>query len=118
MAKQQRKNDKEDKKVSGMLTDVVQGRMFLTFDFFKRNWIYVVAVTLMMLMYISNKFVCLRSRAQIESLKEDLNNAKTFCVDMSARYNSRIRETQMQALIDTMHIDLEAPDKPPLKLNE
>lgn len=101
-----------------LLRRTLQGRVFLTLDFFKRYWFYILAATIMMLMYISNKYVCQSSLAQLGELKTDLNNAKTDCVDASSRYNSRILESNMKALVDTMHLDITVPDQPPYKLEE
>ena len=47
-----------------------------------------------------------------------LDNAKTDCVNARAKYNSMIRESQMKAFIDTMHIDLSSPEKPPYILSD
>ena len=97
---------------------VIQGRSFLSWDFFKRNAVYIIAATVMMLMYISNKFVCQNYMQQVQDLKIELENAKTDCVNASAAYNSQIRESQMTAFVDTMHIDLTTPEQPPYHLNE
>ena len=109
-----RRNSKAQKAVKG----VIQGRSFLSWDFFKRNAVYIIAATVMMLMYISNKFVCQSYMQQVLDLKIELENAKTDCVNASAAYNSQIRESQMTAFVDTMHIDLTAPEQPPYHLNE
>ena len=101
-----------------LLRRTLQGRVFLTLDFFKRYWFYILAATIMMLMYISNKYVCQSSLAQLGELKTDLNNAKTDCVDASSKYNSRILESNMKALVDTMRLDITVPDQPPYKLEE
>ena len=97
---------------------MIQGRSFLTFGFFKRNMVYVIAITVMLLMYISNKYTCQNSLSQVMKLTEELNNAKTDCVNASAQYNSMIRESQMTAYIDSMHIDLTSPDQPPFYLTD
>ena len=108
-----KKNGKTGKKV---VKQVVQGRSFLSFDFFKHNWIYIVAGTAMMLMYISNKYVCQMNIKEVMDLKVELDNAKTDCVNASARYNSMIRESQMKSFVDPMHIDLASPEQPPYQL--
>ena len=54
----------------------------------------------------------------VMKLTEELNNAKTDCVNASAQYNSMIRESQMTAYIDSMHIDLTSPDQPPFYLTD
>ena len=94
----------------------LQGRMFLTLEFFKRYWLYVVAATVMMLMYISNKYVYQSDMAKLGNLKTVLNNASTDYVDASSKYNSRILESQMKTYIDSMGIDLNISKQPPYKL--
>ena len=113
-AQRRRRKGNAQKAVKG----VSQGRSFLSWDFFKRNAVYIIAATVMMLMYISNKFVCQNYMQQVQDLKIELENAKTDCVNASAAYNSQIRESQMTAFVDTMHIDLTAPEQPPYHLNE
>lgn len=100
------------------LRKALQGRAFVTFVFFKRYWLYIVALTVMTLMYISNKYVCQSAMSQVQQLTSELNNAKTDCVNASAKYNSMIRESKMVAYIDTMHIDLTSPDQPPYELTD
>lgn len=117
-----------EKKISKALGDdidankivrhAVQGRTFLTFNFFKRNWIYVVALTVMMLMYISNKYVCQDCLRQVMKLSVQLDNAKTDCVNASAKYNSMIRESHMTAFVDTMRLEITFPEQPPYNLDE
>lgn len=121
-AKKQNKNSKRQENEGFTLNPLVlvqralQGRMFLTLEFFKRNWFYVIAVTLMMLMYISNKYVYQSDKAKLGTLKVMLNNASTDYVDASSKYNSRILESQMKTYIDSMGIDLNISKQPPYKL--
>ncbi len=114
-------NDKNTKKKMssgpvGLVKRVLQGRLFLSFEFYRRNWIYIVAGTLMMLMYIAQKYETQSNLEKVMSLTEELDNAKTDCVNASARYNSMIRESHMKQYIDTMHINLTSPEQPPYKL--
>lgn len=96
----------------------LQGRSILSLDFFKRNFVYIIFATGMMLMYISNKFVCQDYMAQTMKLHTELENAKTDCVNSSAKYNSMIRESQMKAFMAEMGLDLIAPEQPPYILNK
>lgn len=123
-AKKQRKKDNKEKDNQGftlnpvvLLQRTLQGRMFLTLEFFKRNWLYVIAVTVMMLMYISNKYVYQSDKAKLGTLKVMLNNANTDFVAASSNYNSRILESQMKSYIDSMGIDLNISKQPPYKLS-
>ena len=110
--KRPRRNSKARRAVKG----AIQGRSFLSLEFFRRNAVFIVAATVMMLMYISNKYVRQNYVKELIDLREDLENAKTDFVSASANYNSMIRESQMKQYIDTMHIDLIAPDQPPYLL--
>lgn len=101
-----------------LIQRLLQGRSFLSLGFFKRYWIYVVAGTVMMLMYISNKYVYQSDKAKLGTMKVMLNNARTDYVDASSRYNSRILESQMKSYVDSMGIDLNLSKEPPYKLNE
>ena len=95
--------------------DIIQGR-FLSLDFFKRNAVYIIALVIMALAYIANKFVCQSSMEEVIQLKTELANAQTDLVDASARYNSMIRESEMTKLMRVKRIDLAAPQEPPYEL--
>lgn len=123
MAKDSKKKQKIEKDEDAftlnpivLIQRLLQGRSFLSLGFFKRYWIYVVAGTVMMLMYISNKYVYQSDKAKLGSMKVMLNNASTDFVDASSRYNSRILESQMKTYVDSMGIDLNLSKEPPYKL--
>ena len=95
--------------------DIIQGRFF-SLDFFKRNAVYIIALVVMALAYIANKFVCQSSMQEVMTLKTELSNAQTDLVNASARYNSMILESEMTTLMHQRHIDLSAPMEPPYQL--
>ena len=95
--------------------DIIQGRFF-SLDFFKRNAVYIIALVVMALAYIANKFVCQSSMPEVMTLKTELSNAQTDLVNASARYNSMILESEMTTLMHQRHIDLSAPKEPPYQL--
>ena len=95
--------------------DIIQGRFF-SLDFFKRNAVYIIALVIMALMYIANKFVCQSSMQEVMNLKTELANAQTDLVNASADYNSMIRESEMTKLMQQKHIGLTAPKEPPYDL--
>lgn len=96
--------------------DIIQGRFF-SLDFFKRNAVYIVALVIMALMYIANKFVCQSSMQEVITLKTELANAQTDLVNASAKYNSMIRESEMTRLMREKNIGLRAPLEPPYELS-
>ena len=93
----------------------IQGRFF-SLDFFKRNAVYIIALVIMALAYIANKFVCQSSMEEVIKLKTELSNAQTDLVNASAKYNSQIRESEMVRLMHQKHLDLTAPQDPPYEL--
>ncbi len=95
--------------------DIIQGRFF-SLDFFKRNAVYIIAIVIMALAYIANKFVCQSSMQEVITLKTELANAQTDLVNASAKYNSMIRESEMTKLMQEKHIGLAAPLDPPYEL--
>lgn len=109
---------KRNSKTSQTMNSIIVGRSFLSLDFFRRNFLFIIFVTGLMLMYIGNKFECQSKMQEVMTLKTELDNAKTDCVNASAKYNSMIRESQMKAYVDTMHIDLSNPERPPYYLSK
>lgn len=97
--------------------DIIQGRFF-SLDFFKRNAVYIIALVVMALAYIANKFVCQSSMQEVLSLRTELANAQTDLVNSSATYNSMIRESEMTKLMRERHIGLCAPLEPPYELRK
>ena len=95
--------------------DIIQGRFF-SLDFFKRNAVYIIALVVMTLAYIANKFVCQSSMQEVLNLKVELANAQTDLVNASADYNSMILESEMTKLMREKHLGLEAPNDPPTEL--
>ena len=95
--------------------DIIQGRFF-SLDFFKRNAVYIIALVVMALAYIANKFVCQSSMQEVLSLRTELANAQTDLVNSSAKYNSMIRESETTMLMQEKHIGLSAPQDPPYEL--
>ena len=99
--------------VNKIIKKTVQGRSFVSLEFFGRYAIYVLGGIVMLLCYIGNKYIYQSRQEQIISLKKDLDNARTDLVDASARYNSMVRESHMTAYVDTFGLNLTAPDQPP-----
>ena len=96
--------------------DIIQGRFF-SLDFFKRNAVYIIALVIMALAYIANKFVCQSSMQEVMTLKTELANAQTDLVSSSAEYNSMIRESELTKLMREKNLGLMPPQEPPYVLS-
>ncbi len=115
MASNKKNKSKGSLTLSGMLQDLFGGR-FLSVEFFKKNFILVIFVVSMMLMYISNKFTCQMYQEEVLNLEKELTAVQADWVNASSKYNSMKRESQMKTHVDTMRIDISAPEQPPYKL--
>lgn len=108
-------NQKKQKK-DNVLTRVLYGR-FLSVDFFRVHWKAVALGMLMVMAYITNRYQCLTRMEEIRRLEQQLEVVETERIRERSTYMSRIRESAMQELVDTMHLNLKIQDQPPFKLS-
>mgnify|MGYP000840995272 FL=1 len=68
------------------------------------------------MVYITNRYQCLTRMEEIRKLEHELEIVQTERIRERSEYMSRIRESSMQELVDTMHLNLRVQDKPPYRL--
>ena len=104
-------------KADNLLVKLINGRL-LSSDFFARHWKSVLLAILMVLIYITNRYQCLTRMEEIRRLEQELEVVETVRIRVRSTYMSRIRESSMQEMVDTMHLNLRIQDKPPYKLSK
>ncbi|MCX4277641.1 MULTISPECIES: FtsL-like putative cell division protein [Muribaculum] len=104
-------------KDDNLLVKLINGRL-LSSDFFARHWKSVLLAILMVLIYITNRYQCLTRMEEIRRLEQELEVVETERIRVRSTYMSRIRESSMQEMVDTMHLNLRIQDKPPYKLSK
>ena len=102
-------------KDDNLLVKLINGRL-LSSDFFARHWKSVLLAILMVLIYITNRYQCLTRMEEIRRLEQELEVVETERIRVRSTYMSRIRESSMQEMVDTMHLNLRVQDKPPYRL--
>ena len=102
-------------KDDNLLVKLINGRL-LSSDFFARHWKSVLLAILMVLIYITNRYQCLTRMEEIRRLEQELEVVETERIRVRSTYMSRIRESSMQEMVDTMHLNLRIQDKPPYKM--
>ena len=107
----------KQKKKDNILTRILYGR-FLSVDFFTRHWKAIDLGMLMVMAYITNRYQCLTRMEEIRRLEQQLEVVETERVRERSTYMSRIRESSMQELVDTMHLHLKIQDQPPFTLSK
>lgn len=70
----------------------------------------------MLLVFITNRYQCLTRMEEIRKLEQTLEVIETERIRERSTYMSRIRESSMQELVDTMNLHLKIQDQPPYKL--
>ncbi|MCC8071095.1 MAG: hypothetical protein LIO90_04755 [Bacteroidales bacterium] len=94
---------------------LIHGQL-ISSDFFSRNWLAIFAACILMLLYITNKYNCQTKMEEIRRLNKELEIVKTERIRVRSIYMSRIRESSMQELIDSLHLNLHVQEQPPYRL--
>ena len=94
---------------------ILQGNV-LTSDFFLKNWLKVFVALVLIMIYISTKYQCMTSRETIKKLETELEVIKTESIRERSTYMSRIRESAMSQLADSVRPGLRVQQHPPFSL--
>ncbi len=113
MAKPAAKKKSDD----NILKKFIFGRI-LSLDFFKKHWVAVFVVVVAIVIYITNRYQCLTRMEDIRKLEQELEIVETERIRERSTYMSRIRESSMQEMVDTMHLNLKVQKQPPYKLTK
>lgn len=109
------KKSTSKRKSDNIILRIVHGRL-LPIDYFVKHWVYVLLCVGMIMVYITNRYQCLTRMEEIRKLEHELEIVQTERIRERSEYMSRIRESSMQELVDTMHLNLRVQDKPPYRL--
>ena len=94
---------------------VFTGRI-VSVKFWKRNFPEVALLLFVAMGSIANKYSGQLEMRRISNLESKLEVSQTYFIQSSADYFSKIREKTMRQLVDTLGLDLRAPEQPPYKL--
>ena len=86
-------------------------------DFFFRHKIKIFIGVILIMFYISTKYQCQTGMATIQRLEERLDIVKAESIRERSRYMSRIRESSMAALADSVRPGLSVQQQPPFVLH-
>lgn len=114
MERQSKQSQQPDKKASSgsVLRQLMYGQI-VSSDFFARNWMAMLLVVVMILVYIAGKYTCQTKMEQVRSLQRELETVRTERIRARSDYMGRIREFAMQEMVDTLHLGLCVREYPP-----
>jgi cell division protein FtsL len=108
-------NKKKKKKVS--VKDFVNGR-FLTEDFVSRQLKLLVLIVVLIIMFISNNYSCMKKLTEIEELKARLKDVKYENLIISTELTSNSRQSQIEELLKDKGIELSGPTTPAMVIHK
>lgn len=92
------------------LLRTLHGRI-ISIDFFRRNWWVVLGVVVMLMVYITNRYTCQTQMERIRTLERELEVAKTERVRAKSAYMSKIRESSIQEMVDSLGLGITVRDR-------
>ncbi|MCM1348066.1 MAG: FtsL-like putative cell division protein [Firmicutes bacterium] len=85
-------------------------------DLFARNWLALILGVFMVLAYISGKYSCQTKMEEVKRLTHQYEIVSAELVRCRSSYMSKIRESSMQAMVDSLHLNLSVHENPPYRL--
>ncbi len=85
-------------------------------DFFARHWLPVVITILVIMIYITTKYTCQTNMEKISALERQLEIVTNEKARERSAFMGRIRETSMQQMVDSLHLNLKVQTQPPYKI--
>ncbi len=107
--------EKVKKKNGSVISSAVRGR-WLSTRFFSRNWGIILALVVLVMIYITNRYQCLTAMENIQKLNKELEVIKSERIRQKSEYMNAIREKTMQKSIREAGLDLTHREQPPFKL--
>lgn len=86
--------------------------------FFRKHKLQIFALVVLIMWYIATKYECMTGMENIQKLEKELDVVKTERIRQSSRYMSRIRESSMAGIADSIRPGLRVQQQPPYVIGE
>ncbi len=100
---------------ASIITRLFRGQV-LSSDFFARHWLPVLICIVVIMVYITTKYTCQTNMEKIASLERTLEIINNEKARERSAFMGRIRETAMQEMVDSLHLNLKVQSQPPYKI--
>lgn len=111
-----KKTTKARQKKSHYILKMFRGQV-ISSDFFARHWLPILIFIIVMMVYITTKFTYRTNIEKIEALQKQLEIVQNESSRERSSFMSRIRETSMQQLVDSLGLDLRVQPQPPYTIH-
>ena len=105
------------KKKSPYIFKVFRGQV-ISSDFFARHWLPILIFVIVIMVYITTKFTYRTNIEKIEALQKQLEIVQNESSRERSLFMSRIRETSMQHMVDSLHLNLRVQPQPPFTVKK
>ena len=108
-------NKKKTRKVS--IKDVIDGRL-LTEEFVSKQLKLLALIVVLLIIFISNSYSCMKKLTEIESLKAQLKDVKYEHLIISTKLTSSSSQSQIKGLLEQRGINLSGPTSPAYEIHK
>lgn len=91
----------------------ILGGDILTTDFFRRQAGLLFLITVLVIVYINNRYECQQQLIEIDNLKKQLTDIKYDALTRSSELMERSRQSRIEEYIATKESDLQTSTHPP-----
>ena len=91
---------------------------FLIEEFVSKQLKLIVLVVVLIIIFISNSYSCMKKLAEIEQLKTELEDVKYESLVLSTELISVSRHTQVKVLLEQKGIELSNPSRPAFEIQK
>lgn len=102
---------------ASIITRLFRGQV-LSSDFFARHWLPVLICIVVIMVYITTKYTCQTNMEKIAALERTLEIVNNEKARERSAFMGRIRETSMQQMVDSLHLNLKVQSQPPYKISK
>jgi hypothetical protein len=113
MAGEKREKQKIKSKVS--ISHILGGGI-LTEDFFVRQSGLLLLIAGLCIVFIANRYGCLKQISEVEKLSRELNDVKYESLVISTELTTNSRQSQIESLIEQRNLGLTGSKTPPFEL--
>ncbi len=118
---QQKRNISEEKKSSrkskNSLSHVLGGGI-LTEDFIVKQFKLLILIAFLCILFISNRYACLKKISEIEDLNRQLRDVKYENLVISTELTMNSRQSQIELILQNRGLELKTSKVPPFEIKK
>jgi hypothetical protein len=99
------------------IRDVISGSI-LTEDFVSRHLKLLTLIVVLIIIFISNSYSCMKKMKQVETLKVRLKDARYENLSIFMDLTSTSRQSQVEELLKERGINLSSPTDPAIEIKK